>query len=114
VVKKKSRASASRAKGAKKGAAKGAKKSAVKRGKPATRAGITAAQETREGLDVKKLRTDLDRAMDHLRRRIEEGDTNKALSATIDLFGRWGMEIDQTICVPAGGGSCGDDMFIGS
>jgi hypothetical protein len=113
VVKKKSRASASRAKGARKGTPKGARKSAVKRAKTRAKATL-AGQAPREGLDVKKLRTDLDRAIDHLRRRIEEGDTNKALPATIDLFGRWGMEIDQTVCVPLGGGSCGNDMFIGS
>jgi len=113
VVKKKSRASASRAKGAKKGAAKGAKKSAVKRAKPRAKATL-AGQAPREGLDVKKLRSDLDRAIDHLKLRIAEGDTNQTLPATIDLFGRWTKEIDATVCIPIGGGSCGNDMFIGS
>jgi hypothetical protein len=113
VVKKKSRASASRVKGKKKGPSKGARKSAVKRAKAGAKATL-AGQEPREGLDVKKLQGDLDRAIDHLKLRIAEGDTNDKLLPTIDLFGQWKREILATVCIPVGGGSCGDDMFIGS
>ena len=113
MVKKKSRASASRAKGAKKGSSRGARKSAVKRVKTGAKATL-AGQPPREGLDVKKLQGDLDRAIEHLKLRIAEGDTNDKLPATIDLFGQWKKEILANVCIPVGGGSCGNDMFIGS
>jgi hypothetical protein len=109
VVKKKSRASASRAKGAK----KGAKKSAVKRRTTTTRAGVTAAQEASQGLDVKKLKEDLGRAIATLDDRISNKDPTKGLYETRDAFSRWIMEIDTTVCVGTSG-PCGDDMIIGS
>jgi hypothetical protein len=112
VVKKKSRASASRAKGAKKGATKGAKKSAVKRRKTAIRAGILA-QETREGLDVKKLKVDLQKAIDTLQRRIEQGDKTGGLPETAELFMNCVDGIERIVCVGVDG-PCGEDMFIGS
>ena len=103
---------ASRAKGAKKGATKGAKKSVVKRTKTPTRATL-AAQEPREGLDVKKLKMDLQLAIDTLQRRIDEGDAAKRLPETRDLFRSWVMGIEQTVCADING-PCGDAMFIGS
>ena len=110
---KKTRASASRAKGAKKGATKGAKKSAVKRTKTPKRAAFSAYQEPREGLDVKKLKTDLQRAIETLQRRIDQGDPAKRLPETRALFVSWVTGIDETVCVDIDGG-CGDDMFFGS
>ena len=110
---KKTRASASRAKSAKKGATKGAKKSAVKRTKTPKRAAFSAYQEPREGLDVKKLKTDLQRAIETLQRRIEQGDPAKRLPETRELFVSWVTDIDQTVCVDIDGG-CGEDMFFGS
>jgi hypothetical protein len=113
VVKKKSRASASRAKGAKKGTTKGARKSAAKRRKPATRAGIATAQETSEGLNVKKLKDDLGRAIAKLDDRISKGDSASGLPETRQAFARWIDEIETTMCVGVNG-PCGDDMIFGS
>jgi hypothetical protein len=112
----KSRASASRAKGAKKGVKKSAKKSAVKRGKTPTRATLGYVQEPPpEGLDVKKLRLDLQRAIDTLQRRIEQGDPARRLPETRALFLSWVEGIDGTICSdPSPSGPCGEDMFFGS
>jgi hypothetical protein len=112
VVKKKSRASASRAKGAKKGATKGAKKSAVKRAKTRAKATL-AGPELREGLDVKKLRLDLQKAIDTLQRRIEQGDKTGGLPETAELFMHCVDGIERIVCVGADG-PCGEDMFIGS
>jgi len=109
VVKKKSRAAASRAKGAK----KGAKKSAVKRRTTPTRTEITATQELPDGLDVKKLKDDLGLAIISLDERISKKDPAKGLVETRDAFARWIMEIETTVCVGANG-PCGDDMIIGS
>ena len=113
----KSRASASRAKGAKKGTKKGtkkgAKKSAVKRRKTPTRATLASVQEMREGLDVKKLRLDLQLAIATLQRRIEQGDAAKGLPETRELFLSWVHGIEQTVCADVNG-PCGQDMFIGS
>jgi hypothetical protein len=67
----------------------------------------------REGLDVKKLKDDLGRAITKLDDRISKGDPAKGLPETRDAFARWIMEIENTVCVGAGG-PCGDDMFIGS
>lgn len=103
MVKKKSRASASRA--------KGAKKSAVKRAKSPAR--VTSAAPKRQGLDVKKLKEDLGKAIKHLDDRIGKRGPEMGLSDTRDAFARWIMEIDTTVCVGASG-PCGDDMFIGS
>ena len=113
MVKKKSRASASRAKGAKKGATKGAKKSAVKRRKTATRAGVATAQEVPTGLNVKKLKDDLGGVIRKLDERISKGDTAKGLPETREAFARWAMEIETTMCVGTNG-PCGDDMIFGS
>jgi hypothetical protein len=109
VVKKKSRASASRAKGAK----KGAKKPTVRRRKTTTRGAGTTAQELREGLDVKKLRLDLKKAIDTLQRRIEQGDKAERLEETRTLFLEWVNGIERTVCVDISG-PCGEDMFFGS
>ena len=109
MAKKKSRGSASRAKGAK----KGAKKSAAKRRTPTTRAGITAAQEVSQGLDVKKLKDDLGRAIASIDERIGKKDPAKGLPETRAAFARWIMEIEETVCVGVGG-PCGTDMIIGS
>ncbi len=109
----KSRASASRAKGAKKGATKGVKKSAVKRKKTPARAALASLQETPEGLDVKKLRKDIDGIVAKLQKRIDAGDPAKRLPETRDAFMRWAVDIDETVCV-APDGPCGPDMFVGS
>lgn len=109
----KSRASASRAKGAKKGVKKGAKTSAVKRRKTTARATKVAVQEPREGLDVRKLRSDLQLAIETLQRRIEQGDPAKRLPETRELFLSWVNGIEQTVCADVNG-PCGQDMFIGS
>lgn len=102
----------SRAKGAKKSAPKGTKKSAVKRTKRSTRADSLAYQ-TRMGLDVKKLKDDLQKAIDVLQRRIDQGDPANRLPETRDLFRNWVMGIESTVCADISG-PCGDDMFIGS
>jgi hypothetical protein len=113
VVKKKARASGSRAKGAKKGAMKGARKSSVRRRKTASRGGAIASQELSAGLNVKKLRDDLGRAIAKLDERINKGDPAKNLPETRTAFARWIDEIETTVCVGASG-PCGDDMIIGS
>ena len=113
MVKKKSRASASRAKGAKKGASKGTKKRVASRKTMPTRRLSLAAQETSGALDVKKLKDDLGRAIVKLDDRINKGDPAKGLSETRSAFSRWIMEIDNTVCVGADG-PCGDTMLIGS
>ena len=105
MAKKKSRASASRAKGAK----KGAKKSAVKRAK----SGTSAPAPKRQGLDVKKLKDDLGKAIKHLDDRISKRGPGPGVAETRDLFARWIMDIETTVCVPVNG-PCGEDMFIGS
>ena len=109
MVKKKSRASASRAKGSK----KGAKKSAVKRRTTTRRAGVTAAQELSQGLNVKKLKDDLGRAIASLDDRISKKDPATGLAETRAAFAGWIDQIETTICVGVNG-PCGDDMIIGS
>lgn len=111
MVKKKSRASTSRARGAKKVAPKRAKKSTVK-SKASTRRALATSQ-VREGLDVKKLRDDLQKAITVLQRRIDQGDPALRLPETRDLFKDWVRDIEATVCADVNG-PCGSDMFVGS
>jgi hypothetical protein len=62
---------------------------------------------------VKQLKADLGRAIETINYRINTGDPAKKLSETRDAFARWIMEIDNTVCIGAGG-PCGDTMLIGS
>jgi len=100
------RASAGRAKSTK----KSARTSGVKR---TTTSRALTAPVAPKGINIKKLKKDLEGAIVKLRQRADRGDTTRGLSETQDVFRRWVMDIDSTVCTGADG-PCGDTMLIGS
>ena len=114
---KKTRASASRAKGAKKGATKGAKKSVVKRtkkpvgSKSMTTGGLKGLLPS--GFDLKKLRDDIATAQEALTRHLPKTDPQKQrLETTRMALDRWSVDISSMCGASDEDEPCGTAMVI--